>query len=457
MNEHLRDILKKTDVEYAEIRLEETLNTRIAFTGVDLEDCSENVSFGGNVRVLHKGAWGFTTFNSVNEIETKLKVAIGHARIMGERRNEPFKLAEVPVIDIGIPLEVKKNPVDVPLNWKVEIMREYNSLALDFDERITTTNSRYFDKKLKLTFVNSEGTAVVRHAVDLGFVVMSIVRNHEGSFFAYTMTGSSDDFNVVLNQEDKVKKTAGDSILIADSKPVKGGEYTVILDPMLAGVFIHEAFGHLSEGDNVYEDPNLQKIMVLGREFGNSNLNVVDSGLERGQRGYLPYDDEGVKTQRNYLIKDGKLVGRLHSRETATKMGESPTGNARAITYQHPPIPRMRTTMIEPGNVPFEEMVRNTKKGLYCISSRGGQTNGELFTFTAADAFMIKDGKLAERVRDVTLTGNVFETLKNIDMIGNDYMAEDGPGGCGKRGQMPLPTSEGSPHIRIQNVVVGGQ
>ena len=112
--------------------------------------------------------------------------------------------------------------------------------------------------------------------------------------------------------------------------------------------------------------------------------------------------------------------------------------------------------MIEPGDVPFEDMIKNTKEGLYCISSRGGQTNGELFTFSAADAFMIRDGKIAERVRDVTLTGNVFETLKNIDMIGNDFLVEDGPGGCGKRGQMPLPTSEGSPHIRINNVIVGG-
>ena len=117
----------------------------------------------------------------------------------------------------------------------------------------------------------------------------------------------------------------------------------------------------------------------------------------------------------------------------------------------------MRTTVIEPGDVPFDEMVKNTQKGLYCINARGGQTNGELFTFTAMDAFMIRDGKIAERVRDVTLSGNVFETLKNIDMIGNDYQIDDGPGGCGKAGQMPLATSEGSPHIRIQNVVVGGQ
>ena len=457
MKDLIQDLLKKTDAEYAEIRLEETKNTRITYTGPDLEDCSENVSFGGNVRILHKGAWGFTTFNSLDEIESKVDIAYGHAKNMGDRRNEPFKLADVPVVDIEIPLDVKTNPGDVSLQKKIELMRGYNQLARDFDERITTTSTRYFDRKIKLTFANSDGTTIVRDAVDLGFAISAIVRIDAGTFFAHTMRGSSDDFSVVLNLDDEVRKIAADSIAIADAEAVSGGQYTVILDPLLAGVFIHEAFGHLSEGDNVYEDPNLQKVMVLGRDFGGKHLNVSDSGLEKGNRGYLPYDDEGVATEKTPLIREGKLVGRLHSRETAAKMGEKATGNARAISFKYPPIPRMRTTMIEPGDVPFEDMVKNTKKGLYCISSRGGQTNGELFTFTAADAFMIRDGQIAERVRDVTLTGNVFETLKNIDMIGNDYLMEDGPGGCGKRGQMPLSTSEGAPHIRIQNVIVGGK
>ena len=90
---------------------------------------------------------------------------------------------------------------------------------------------------------------------------------------------------------------------------MKGGEYTVILDPILAGTFIHEAFGHLSEGDNVYEDKNLQEVMKLGREFGGRILNVYDTGLDKGERGYLVYDDEGVPTEKTYLIREGKLVG----------------------------------------------------------------------------------------------------------------------------------------------------
>jgi TldD protein len=117
----------------------------------------------------------------------------------------------------------------------------------------------------------------------------------------------------------------------------------------------------------------------------------------------------------------------------------------------------MRNTCIEPGDASFDDMIAGTKLGIYAITASGGQTNGEMFTFTAGTAFMIRDGKLAERVRDVTLTGNVFETLKSIDMLGDDLGIHDGPGGCGKAGQFPLPVSDGSPHIRIQNVVIGGE
>jgi TldD protein len=175
-------------------------------------------------------------------------------------------------------------------------------------------------------------------------------------------------------------------------------------------------------------------------------------------RGYLPVDDEGVPTQRTELISKGKLVGRLHSRETAGKLGEAPTGNARAISYRFPPIPRMRNTCIASGpDGKLGDLVKGIEEGVYAVDAFGGQTNGELFTFTAGDAFMIRNGEIAERVKDVTVSGNVFDTLRNIDAIGSDFGNQDSAGGCGKAGQMPLPVSHGSPHIRIRNCVIGGK
>lgn len=173
-------------------------------------------------------------------------------------------------------------------------------------------------------------------------------------------------------------------------------------------------------------------------------------------RGSYKYDDEGMPASKTYLIREGILIGRLHCRETATKMGERPTGNARAINYLFPPIVRMTNTFIEPGTASFEEMLGGIKEGVYVKDWYGGTTSLEMFTFSAGEGYMIRDGKLAELLRPVVLSGNVFVTLGNIDAIGDDLKLNQG-GGCGKAGQSPLPVSNGSPHIRVRSCLVGGR
>jgi TldD protein len=252
-----------------------------------------------------------------------------------------------------------------------------------------------------------------------------------------------------------VKEMAQRAVEMLTAPRVKGGEHTVVLDPVLAGVFVHEAFGHLSEADFVYENDRMREIMVLGKEFGGPQLNIVDSASVPDLRGSFKYDDEGTPSTKTYLIREGKLVGRLHSRETAARMNEKPTGNARAINYRFPPIVRMTNTYIEPGEASFEEIIGDIKEGVYAKNWYGGTTSMEMFTFSAGEAYMIRNGKIAETLRPVVLTGNVFTTLKNIDAIGNDLDMNQG-GGCGKGGQSPLPVSNGSPHIRIRNCLLGG-
>jgi len=253
-----------------------------------------------------------------------------------------------------------------------------------------------------------------------------------------------------------VAELAQRAVDILSAPVIKGGQYTVVLDPILAGVFVHEAFGHLSESDFVYENDQLRELMTLGKTFGAPILNIIDGAAVPALRGSYEYDDEGVPASRTYLIKEGKLVGRLHSRETAAKMGEQPTGNARAINYRHPPIVRMTNTFIEPGKTTFDEMISGIKEGVYAKNWYGGTTSMEMFTFSSGETYMIRNGKVAEIVRPVVLTGNVFNTLMNIDAIGDDLEMNQG-GGCGKGGQSPLPVSNGSPHIRIQNCLVGGK
>lgn len=199
----------------------------------------------------------------------------------------------------------------------------------------------------------------------------------------------------------------------------------------------------------------MQEILTLGKPIAIPELNVVDDATVPDLPGTMVYDDEGVPGQRKYLIKEGILTQRMHNLETAGKMQESPTGNARVLNASYPPIVRMTNTAIESGSYSFEEMLQGIDLGVYAVKMLGGQTNGEMFTFAAAAGFMIRDGQLAEPVSDITLSGNVFQTLKDIDAIGAD--STYAYGGCGKANQVGLPVSVGGPHVRIRNVIVGGR
>ncbi|MFW6365382.1 MAG: TldD/PmbA family protein, partial [Spirochaetota bacterium] len=194
----------------------------------------------------------------------------------------------------------------------------------------------------------------------------------------------------------------------------------------------------------------------IGSCFGNHRLNVIDDGGIPFVSGYIPLDDEGIKPQKTYLIKEGCLNARLHSRETAYHMNEEPTGNARAIPVMSQPIVRMTNTYIENGHHTRDEIFSNVDDGIYAVDAYGGQTNLEMFTFSSAYGRIVKDGKPGRMVKNVMLSGNVFETLKNIEMIGNDLKLFGGLGGCGKGGQSPLPVSFGGPHMLINDVLIGG-
>jgi TldD protein len=288
-------------------------------------------------------------------------------------------------------------------------------------------------------------------------ISVAVAREGDNVQSAHESTAGQFGFEYVMGKEEKARLAAQRAVDLLHAKSVVGGVYPVVVDQVLAGVFIHEAFGHLSESDFVYENPKAKEMMVLGRRFGQDFLNVFDDGTVPNLRGTHLYDDEGTPTRHNALIHEGILVGRLHSRETAAKMGEQVTGNARAINYRFPPIVRMTNTAIAQGTVPFDQMIKDIKLGIYACEAYGGQTALENFSFSSGYAYMIRDGQVAEMVKDVILAGNLFTTLMNIDAIGDDFKWISQGGGCGKGNQSPLPVAFGSPHIRIQNVVIGGE
>ena len=445
------EIIKKYDADYIEAHFEESTSSHISYRGKKLDSVDSSRSIGGNIRAKVKGGWGFTSFNNLDDLTFRIEQAISQAKLIsqGDIKLTPAE----PIVD-KVALDGDKNPFKIPLSEKKELASEYNDIIWQTPGLQTSVVS-YGDSVKKSVFINSIGSFISQERADITIYLMAVATDGKEVQQSSISTGSRGDFNRIKNLHSQVKEMADKAVELLAAPQAKGGEYTVVLDPVLAGVFVHEAFGHLSEADFVYENENLRQLMKLGKEFGTKELNIVDGAAVPGLRGSFKYDDEGTPATKTYLIRDGKLTGRLHSRETAAKMGEQPTGNARSISYRFPPIVRMTNTYIEPGTTTFEEMIAGIKEGIYAKNWYGGTTSMEMFTFSAGEAYMIRNGKIAEMIRPIVLTGNVFETLKNIDAIGNDLDMNEG-GGCGKGGQSPLPVSNGSPHIRIRHCLVGG-
>jgi len=436
--------------DYLEVRLDETATNRIVYRGRELEEIGRTRSFGGNVRALVRGGWGFVSFNEPSELRKRVEEAVEAAGHVGK---ETSQFAEVAPVGDTVPLELKNDPRTVPLAVKKEMLDRYNETMLSVDG-VTSTNITYSDAHKRVLFASSEGSYIEQERIDVVSRLSATARKNGDMQQASMSLGALNDFSYVETLGETARHLGERAVELLAAPYVEAGTYPVVLDPILAGVFCHEAFGHLSESDFVYENERMKEIMVLGRQFGQPHLNIVDGAAVPGLRGSFRYDDEGVPAQKTDLIRDGILVGRLHSRETAGKMGERVTGNARALDYRFPPIVRMTNTYIERGEMSFNDLIADIDEGVYARNWFGGTTSMEMFTFSAGEAYMIRNGKVAELLRPVKLTGNLFTTLMNIDALGNDMDFNQG-GGCGKAGQMPLPVSNGSPHIRIRDVVVG--
>jgi TldD protein len=442
--------LRGHNADYVEVRLDDTATNRITYRGRELEEIGRGRSFGGNARALVRGGWGFVSFNEPSNLRKRVEEAVTAAKHVGR---ETSMLAEVePVVD-SVAMQLKKDPRTVPLAAKKALLDGYNENMLSTDG-VTSTNITYADGHKRVVFASNEGSYIEQERIDVVSRLAATARKNGDMQQASMSLGALNDFSYIETLEETARHLGERAVELLSAPYVKAQTYPVVLDPILAGVFCHEAFGHLSESDFVYENERMKEIMVLGKQFGQPHLNIVDGAAVPDLRGSFRYDDEGVPAQKTDLIRDGILVGRLHSRETAGKMGEGVTGNARALDYRFPPIVRMTNTYIEPGQTTFEDLIADIDEGVYARNWFGGTTSMEMFTFSAGEAYMIRNGKVAELIRPVKLTGNLFTTLLNIDALGNDMDFNQG-GGCGKAGQMPLPVSNGSPHIRIRDVVVG--
>jgi len=252
------------------------------------------------------------------------------------------------------------------------------------------------------------------------------------------------------------KQAVSQALVNLEARAAPAGTMTVVLGPGWPGVLLHEAVGHGLEGD-FNRKGSSAFAGRLGQRVAARGVTVIDDGTLPGRRGSLTIDDEGNPTQRTVLIEDGVLRTYLQDSLNARLLKMPLTGNARRESFAHVTMPRMTNTYMLAGAHDPQEIIRSVKKGLYASNFGGGQvdiTNGK-FVFSAAEAYLIEDGKVTTPVKGATLIGNGPDALTRVSMIGNDLELDWGIGTCGKEGQS-VPVGVGQPTLKIEGLTVGG-
>lgn len=263
-------------------------------------------------------------------------------------------------------------------------------------------------------------------------------------------------FNDPARWQDAVKEALRQAHVQLEAKAAPAGEMDVVLGAGWPGVMLHEAVGHGLEGDFHRKGTSVFSGMI-GKKVASEHVTVVDDGTIEGRRGSISMDDEGTPSQRNVLIENGVLVGLMQDRLNARLMGVKPTGNGRRESYAHKPMPRMTNTYMMAGPHSPDEIIASVKRGIYAPNFGGGQvdiTSGQ-FVFSAAEAYMIEDGKIGAPIKGATLIGKGADALTRVKMVGNDMKLDRGVGTCGKDGQ-GVPVGVGQPTLWMQGITVGG-
>jgi TldD protein len=342
---------------------------------------------------------------------------------------------------------------------KVELLQRVDREVRRLDPRVRQVNASLAGVHDVVLVCSSDGIVAADVRPLVRFNVSVVVEDGDRREQGYTGGGGRFGYEWFLDGDRALefgREAVRQALVNLDAVPAPAGETVVVLGPGWPGILLHEAIGHGLEGDFNRKGVSAFTGRV-GERVASPLCTVVDDGTLPGRRGSLNVDDEGTPTQRTVLIEDGILRGYLQDRLNARLMGVAPTGNGRRQSFAHMPMPRMTNTCMLAGPHHPDEIIASVKKGVYARNFGGGQvdiTSGK-FVFSAAEAYLIEDGRLGAPIRDATLIGDGPTVLNRVSMVGNDLALDAGVGVCGKDGQS-VPVGVGQPTLRIDGLTVGG-
>ena len=443
-----------TTADFAEIFQEVTKSKSVSLLNGKVIRASTGFDSGTGIRLL-AGTNSVYVYSSDNDIEVLLKLAKeAAAAIKGTDKGSIEALKELCSTSKA---NVEIDPMSVPKTDIVEFLRQSSDFALNYNPLITQAASAVAYGTRTVRVINTRGVNVEDTTKRIRLSVETIATKDNEKQSGRVAPGTMRGYEFINEYPliDKTRESCDTAIRMVNAGYAPSAKMPVILGNGFGGVIFHEACGHALEATSV-GIKNSYFTDKLGEQIASTIVSARDNARIDGEWGSYATDDEGNTSSDLLLIENGILKNYLIDELGARRMNSTPTGCSRRQNYSYAPTSRMSNTYICNGESDPKDIIANTEYGLYCTQMGGGSVDTSTgdFNFAVNEAFMVRDGKVAEPVRGATLIGKGQEILKNIDMVGNDL--ELAAGMCGSLSG-GVPVTVGQPTIRVSSILVGGR
>ncbi|MHA1196768.1 MAG: TldD/PmbA family protein [Promethearchaeota archaeon] len=412
------------------------------------EDISVNALKSGIVARTFDGHWreiAIDDFSKINMITEKIPKVKNRGDLLKEY--EGWKLNK----EIKTKIDLK----NIPIEEKLEKVREIYDFTKNLDDRIINVQIRYMEINLERIFFNNEGCELRQVIPRVRIFIVPIAK--EGAVVDYDYYSKSGEMGFEIFDEittDKLEEVVQKSLEMLKAKSPPSGKYPIILDPSMSGLIAHESFGHGLEADQVLRDRSYLK-NYLNKKVASEICTIYDTPAYENAFSFYFFDDEGIKSGKNLLVDKGILKNFLYDRRTASELNSIPQGNGRRESFAHPVNVRMSNTYFGSGDYTLEELISEIKYGVILIHGYFGMEDplGGGMQCTSKKGYLIENGEKTQILKATALSGAVLELLQNIDGVSKDATKLDA-GICGKGSEDYVPVTSGGSFIRVKSALI---
>jgi len=478
-NELIETVLNRLEqlgATYGDIRVVDALHESVSVNNGKVESADYSESLGFGVRAIVSGSWGFASSSKMEAEEavkiTERAVKIAQASALAKEKN--IVLDDTCAVQDTYTTPHQIDPFTVPLEEKVKPLLA--SVELMRKEKTVKTAEGFFSAfKTQKTFASLEGAHIDQTIIECGGGISCVafgnddmqVRSYPSSFRGNFASGGYEFFKN-LKFEENAERVGQEAGLLLTAKPLPAvDEATIIIAGNQLGLQIHESCGHPIELDRVFgmeaafagtsflTTDNLDKL-----KYGSDIVNITMDSTIPGALGTFGYDDEGVKANRSYAVKDGLFVGYLMSRETAPRIKRRSNGAMRAEGWYRIPLVRMTNVSLLPGTWKLPDLLKDSDGAYLFDTNRSWSIDDKRrnFQFATEIAWLLKGGKKTKAFKNPTYTGMTTAFWNGCDAICNqDHWQMWGTPNCGKGEPMQTAhTGHGAAPSRFRKVKIFG-